>query len=677
MGKKHNSGNAAGGRGRTDRPSSSAGGSGFYQKFSAPRGAGSGSAGEGRPPRFGGDRDRSTGRSGDAPRGDFSSRPSFGRGPADRTGGSGFGGPKKFGNGGGSFGGRNEGGFGGNSRPRDTNGGDSRSFGSRPSGGRDFDRGGSRREDSRSGGFGAARGNNDDRRSGGFGGPRRDNDDRRSGGFGGGGRRDDDRRGGFNSAPRRDNDDRPVRPFEPRKTWDGQPYRQEGRPAVPRGAAGERNRKFVKADPNQPAAPTGYTPRPARFEPTPRPEDSNDQGPDRAIRPARPFDFRSRPEGLDAERPTSPRPERGADFGDRPRGAFNDRRESGFKPRSTGERPAFGNRSFNDRSEGGFGNRNSTDRREPSRGASDADRDARPYGTRPERPAPKRFGHDASTPNRADKLKRGEVAGQAPDYKNLKHYEDDKSRGNKRRREEEQDVKGDELRLNRYIANAGVCSRREADSLIAAGEIKVNGEVVTEMGYKVQPTDTVQYGKTNLNREKLVYVLLNKPKDTITTTEDPEGRRTVMDLVKESSKERIFPVGRLDRNTTGLLLFTNDGEVAQKLSHPSHRNKKIYQAELDKPLTEEHLGMIAAGIELEDGKAEVDDVAVVAGNPHFVGIEIHIGRNRIVRRIFEHLGYDVVSLDRVQYAGLTKKDLPRGKWRFLNEKEVIRLKYFM
>ncbi len=273
-------------------------------------------------------------------------------------------------------------------------------------------------------------------------------------------------------------------------------------------------------------------------------------------------------------------------------------------------------------------------------------------------------------------MKRGDVAGQAPDYKNLKHYEQDKTRGNKRRREEEETADG-QVRLNRYIANAGICSRRDADALIAAGEIKVNGQVVTEMGYQVQPTDTVQYGKTNLNREKLVYVLLNKPKDFITTTDDPEGRRTVMELVKEASKERIFPVGRLDRNTTGLLLFTNDGEVAQKLSHPSHRNKKIYQVELSQPLTEEHLGQIAAGLELEDGKAEVDDVAVVAGNAHFVGIEIHIGRNRIVRRIFEHLGYEVVTLDRVQYAGLTKKDLPRGKWRYLNEKEVIRLKYFM
>jgi 23S rRNA pseudouridine2605 synthase len=265
--------------------------------------------------------------------------------------------------------------------------------------------------------------------------------------------------------------------------------------------------------------------------------------------------------------------------------------------------------------------------------------------------------------------------GEAPAYHNLKFYEEDKTRGNKRRRDEQEN--DGSIRLNRYIANAGICSRREADVLIESGEIRVNGEVITELGYKVKPEDSVHYGKTSLKREKLVYVLLNKPKDFLTTTDDPEGRKTVMDLVSNASKERIFPVGRLDRNTTGLLLFTNDGEVAQKLSHPSHRNKKIYQVELDKDLTEEHLQQIAAGIDLEDGKAEVDDVAVVAGNRKFVGIEIHIGRNRIVRRIFEHLGYDVKSLDRVQYAGLTKKDLPRGDWRYLTEKEVIRLKYFM
>ncbi|OKL41251.1 pseudouridine synthase [Pontibacter flavimaris] len=242
------------------------------------------------------------------------------------------------------------------------------------------------------------------------------------------------------------------------------------------------------------------------------------------------------------------------------------------------------------------------------------------------------------------------------------------------REEEENDGT---IRLNRYIANAGVCSRREADVLIESGEIKVNGEVITEMGYKVQPADSVYYGKKLLSREKMVYVLLNKPKDFLTTTDDPEGRKTVMSLVANASKERIFPVGRLDRNTTGLLLFTNDGEVAQKLTHPSNNIKKIYQVELDKPITKADYLKVAEGVELEDGKAEVDDVALLGESNKFLGLEIHIGRNRIVRRIFEHLGYDVVSLDRVQYAGLTKKDVPRGEWRYLTEKEVIQLKYFM
>jgi 23S rRNA pseudouridine2605 synthase len=264
-------------------------------------------------------------------------------------------------------------------------------------------------------------------------------------------------------------------------------------------------------------------------------------------------------------------------------------------------------------------------------------------------------------------------AAEAPTY-DLKRYDD---REKKKKAKDLDDFKDAKMRLNRYIANAGICSRREADELIQAGEIKVNGEVVTEMGYMVGPEDTVQYGKKKLNREKMVYVLLNKPKDFITTTEDPEGRKTVMDLVNNASKERIFPVGRLDRNTTGLLLFTNDGELAQKLSHPSHKNAKIYQVELDRPLVEADFIKVQEGVELEDGKAEVDELAIITPDKKTIGIEVHIGKNRIVRRIFESLGYDVVTLDRVQYAGLTKKDLPRGKWRFLSEKEVIRLKYFM
>ena len=482
-------------------------------------------------------------------------------------------------------------------------------------------------------------------------------------------------------------DSRPVREYQPKQNWDGQPYRREGEKAVPRGLPGERNRKFQKQNPNEQAEPTAPRGTGSFGRSTPREsegfERSEERGPNRPIRSARPFQ-------ADPPQPREERSERRPDFaggsdadrrGDEAAfgrkftpGAFGKRENSTFgASRSTGERPA----SYEKRS---------TEKWTPAPGSFAERREALKAQERGVRRSGTGYGASADNPraarpavqeNRADKPRYGERPGEAPDYKNLKHYENDKTRGNKRRREEEEDFGTDELRLNRYIANAGICSRREADTLIAAGEIKVNGEVVTEMGYKVQPEDTVQYGKTNLNRAKSVYVLLNKPKDFITTTEDPEGRRTVMDLVASASKERIFPVGRLDRNTTGLLLFTNDGEVAQKLSHPSHKNKKIYQVELSQPLAEEDLRKIAEGLELEDGKAIVDDVAVVAGNPHFVGIEIHIGRNRIVRRIFEHLGYEVVALDRVQYAGLTKKDLPRGKWRFLSEQEVIRMKYFL
>ena len=232
------------------------------------------------------------------------------------------------------------------------------------------------------------------------------------------------------------------------------------------------------------------------------------------------------------------------------------------------------------------------------------------------------------------------------------------------------------IRLNRFIAQAGLCSRREADDLISTGQITVNGKVVDQMGYYVKKDDVIKYGKRLLNREKLVYVLLNKPKDFITTTEDPEERKTVMSLVATACTERIYPVGRLDRNTTGLLLLTNDGELSEKLMHPSHNIRKIYQVDLDKPLTAADEARIREGVELEDGKAPVDELEVLSKDRDIVGLSIHLGRNRIVRRIFESLGYKVERLDRVMYAGLTKKDLPRGNWRFLTEKEIINLKYF-
>ena len=230
-------------------------------------------------------------------------------------------------------------------------------------------------------------------------------------------------------------------------------------------------------------------------------------------------------------------------------------------------------------------------------------------------------------------------------------------------------------RLNRYIANSGVCSRREADELIARGDISVNGNVVTEMGFQVKEGDTVKYGTKALNPERFVYVLLNKPKDYITTTEDPDERKTVMELVADAGNFRMYPVGRLDRNTTGLLLFTNDGELADKLTHPSNNVRKIYQVELDKPITTEDFEALKKGIELEDGPIKPDAISIVTPDAYVVGIEIHSGRNRIVRRMFENFGYEVTKLDRTTYAGLTKKELPRGKWRFLDPKEVVKLKY--
>jgi len=235
------------------------------------------------------------------------------------------------------------------------------------------------------------------------------------------------------------------------------------------------------------------------------------------------------------------------------------------------------------------------------------------------------------------------------------------------------------IRLNRYIANAGICSRRKADELIEAGVVSVNGEVVSELGAKIDLIkDVIRYNGETLKREKMVYVLLNKPKDYITTTDDPQERRTVMQLVEKASRERIYPVGRLDRNTTGLLLMTNDGDLADKLSHPRNSITKIYNVELDKSLTQGDLNKIGFGLELEDGLIKPDVVTYVqGGTKREVGIQIHSGKNRIVRRIFEHLGYEVVKLDRVIYGNLTKKDLTRGRWRHLEEKEVIQLKHLI
>ena len=297
-------------------------------------------------------------------------------------------------------------------------------------------------------------------------------------------------------------------------------------------------------------------------------------------------------------------------------------------------------------------------------------------------------------------LYKGRGRDQKPRYEAVKREEVDKNRSSKKffskNRNSDHGPKADQpvydfdkygknlkketpdekIRLNKYIANSGVCSRREADALIENGLISVNGAVVKELGHKVNRDDHVAYQGRRLNPEQPVYLLLNKPKDFITTTDDPLERKTVMSLVSSACDERIFPVGRLDRNTTGLLLFTNDGELADKLASPANKIKKIYQVTLDKPLTKNDAETILEGLTLEDGPVKVDDMQVLSLDRTILGLEIHVGRNRIVRRIFAHLGYDVGALDRVVYAGLTKKDLSRGDFRFLSEKEVINLKFF-
>ena len=231
-----------------------------------------------------------------------------------------------------------------------------------------------------------------------------------------------------------------------------------------------------------------------------------------------------------------------------------------------------------------------------------------------------------------------------------------------------------EIRLNRFISQSGVCSRREADEFILAGVVTVNGQVVTELGTKILPTDEVRFNDEKLQGEKHVYIVLNKPKGYVTSLEDPHADKTVMDLLRDACSERVYPVGRLDKNSLGLLLITNDGDVTRQLTHPSYRKKKIYEVTLDKPLTRADMETLTEGITLEDGDIFADEVAYASEDKKTVGVEIHSGRNRIVRRMFEHLGYTVQKLDRVYYAGLTKKNLKRGEWRFLTKDEVMRLK---
>ena len=298
--------------------------------------------------------------------------------------------------------------------------------------------------------------------------------------------------------------------------------------------------------------------------------------------------------------------------------------------------------------------------------AEGGERPQRPYGNdRPQRP---RFNPNSVRPNRDGNAPYGR-----PSRPRTADYNPNAKYSKKKQLEyKEQNYDPNEpIRLNKFLANAGVCSRREADEFITAGVVSVNGQVVTELGTKIKRGDEVKFHDQPVKIERKIYVLLNKPKDTVTTSDDPQARRTVMDLVKGACTERIYPVGRLDRNTTGVLLLTNDGDLASKLTHPKYLKKKIYHVRLDKNLTKADMDQIAAGIQLDDGEIHADAISYTDENKKDeVGIEIHSGKNRIVRRIFESLGYKVVKLDRVYFAGLTKKGLRRGDWRYLTEMEV-------
>ena len=350
-------------------------------------------------------------------------------------------------------------------------------------------------------------------------------------------------------------------------------------------------------------------------------------------------------------RPAFDKPRR--QFGDKP--AYGERK-SGDKPRyehrdgdkprrQYGDKPAYGERKFGDK---------------PRYEHRDGDKPRRQYGDKPAY-GERKFG---------DKKYGDRKFGDKP-YKPGPRKHDDKPASYPKFTPEKQ---VGEMRLNRFLAQSGLCSRREADDFITAGLVTVNGQIVTQLGTKVLPTDEVRFNDSRVQGEKKVYLVLNKPKGYVTSLDDPHAGKTVMDLVEGACTERIYPVGRLDKNSLGLLLFTNDGDLTKQLTHPSYLKKKIYQVTLDKPLARADMDRIAEGITLEDGEIFADEISYVKENKQEIGIEIHSGRNRIVRRIFEFLGYTVTKLDRVYYAGLTKKNLKRGAWRFLSREEVERLK---
>ena len=403
----------------------------------------------------------------------------------------------------------------------------------------------------------------------------------------------------------------------------------------------------------------------------------NREGGDRPYRPRFNSESGERPQrAYSSDRPYRPRFNPNAEGGERPQRTYGDRpsynREGGDRPqRSYGDRPSY-NREGGDRPQRPFyGNNSGGDRPyrprynsgdggdRPQRSYGGSSYGGSSYGDRPQRP---RFNPDGGRGGYGRPQQR-----RTPDYDPNAKY----SRKKQIEYKEQFTDPNEPIRLNKFLANAGVCSRREADEFITAGVVSVNGVVVTELGTKIKRADEVKFHDQMVSIERKIYILLNKPKDTVTTSDDPQARRTVMDLVKGACDERIYPVGRLDRNTTGVLLLTNDGDLASKLTHPKFLKKKIYHVHTDKNVTKADMDQIAAGIQLDDGEIHADAISYTDDvRRDEVGIEIHSGKNRIVRRIFESLGYKVVKLDRVFFAGLTKKGLRRGEWRYLSEQEV-------
>ena len=407
----------------------------------------------------------------------------------------------------------------------------------------------------------------------------------------------------------------------------------------------------------------------------------NREGGDRPYRPRFNSESGERPQrAYSSDRPYRPRFNPNAEGGERPQRSYGDRpsynREGGDRPqRSYGDRPSY-NREGGDRPQRPFyGNNSGGDRPyrprynsgdggdRPQRSYGGSSYGGSSYGDRPQRP---RFNPDGGRGGYGRPQQR-----RTPDYDPNAKY----SRKKQIEYKEQFTDPNEPIRLNKFLANAGVCSRREADEFIQKGAVKVNDVVVTELGTKITRQDVVTFNEKPVQIESKVYIVLNKPKNCVTTSDDPQERLTVMDLVKNACQERIYPVGRLDRNTTGVLLLTNDGDLASKLTHPSFKKKKIYHVWLDKNVAIEDMEKIANGLELEDGEIHADAISYASEDDKSqVGIEIHSGRNRIVRRIFESLGYHVTKLDRVYFAGLTKKNLGRGKWRYLNEREVNALR---